>query len=133
MLFHNQLDVLSPRRGFFLLTCSLPGVYTPVCVFSHLDLHRPLVRCLSNRQQKIFSPRCSEDITKRGPPPCFDAQNPRKHEKGVDKQRVRGAKSTKNSKIANNFSLFTFHFSLFVVPLRRHYELMAHFKPILKV
>jgi len=46
---------------------------------------------------------------------------------------LKQGKNTKISRKANNFSLFLFHFSLFVVPLRRHYELVAHFKPILKV
>ena len=47
MLFANQLDVLSPLRGFCFVDVPEPGVGTPVCVLSHLDLRRPLVRCFS--------------------------------------------------------------------------------------
>ena len=47
MLFANQLDVLSPLRGFCFVDVPEPGVSTPVCVLSHL-------RCLFTGEQYYF-------------------------------------------------------------------------------
>ena len=41
MLFANQLDVLSPLRGFCFVDVPEPGVSTPVCVLSHLRCFSP--------------------------------------------------------------------------------------------
>ena len=56
MLFANQLDVLSPLRGFCFVDVPEPGVSAPVCGLSHL-------RCLFTGQQYYFN--VSSTKTKR--------------------------------------------------------------------
>jgi hypothetical protein len=55
-----------------------------------------------------------------------------KSTKTLCKKAVKQHKVTKINAKPNNFRRFVSPFSVFVVPLRRHYELMAHFKPIFK-
>ena len=74
MLFANQLDVLSPLRGFCFVDAPVPGACAPVCVLSHLRCFFP-----NNNLRNNYFPGEAHALLRRGMRRGLHSQHPKKN------------------------------------------------------